>query len=174
MTWSQRKHYYVIFRCKHVEISERDSVEVDSYWDLALANSINDLLLQKWLPILVQVAQNAYNNPFLLCCACLGRIPALYREVFEVCSCNGEPVTKEVFECFLSHCVLEKSALKAIWELTGASQGVSRTNFYKALALIAWTQQGKTPCEKLFDNFTGEGGLHFVCNCFINVFLCFK
>lgn len=82
----------------------------------------------------------------------------MYREVFEVCSWNGEPVSKEVFQCFLSRFEFEKSVLKAIWDLIAAdSDGINRTNFYKGLALIAWTQQGKTPCEKLFENFSGEG-----------------
>lgn len=86
-----------------------------------------------------------------------GTVPALYREVFEVCSRDGAPVCKEVFQCLLEQCEVEKGALKAIWDLTGAPQGISRTNFYKALALIAWTQQGKAPSEKLFENFNGEG-----------------
>lgn len=79
--------------------------------------------------------------------------------MFDVCSWNGEPVSREVFQCLLTNCELDKSALKAIWDLTGSSQGVNRTIFYKALALIAWAQQGKAPNEKLFDNFTGEGRL---------------
>lgn len=81
----------------------------------------------------------------------------MYREVFDVCSWNGEPVSKEVLQCLLERCELDKSALKVIWSLTGSSEGVSRTNFYKTLALVAWAQQGKAPSEKLFDNFTGDG-----------------
>lgn len=46
MTWSQRKHGRVTFRCKHVEVSARDAIEVDSWWDLALANKINELFLE--------------------------------------------------------------------------------------------------------------------------------
>lgn len=88
-----------------------------------------------------------------------GRIPALYREVFDVCSWNGEPVSVEVFQCLLSRFEFEKSVLKTIWDLVGSSNGISRTNFYKGLALIAWVQQGKTPSEKLFENFSGEGKL---------------
>lgn len=75
-----------------------------------------------------------------------------------MCSCNGEPVSKEVFQCLLSRFEFDKSALKAIWDLTaGSSDRINRTNFYKGLALIAWIQQGKTPCEKLFENFSGDG-----------------
>lgn len=34
---------------------------------------------------------------------------------------------------------------------------LSRTGLYKALALVAFAQQGKTVSEKLIQNFTGEG-----------------
>ena len=34
---------------------------------------------------------------------------------------------------------------------------VSRSNLYKALALVAYAQQGKTVSEKLFQNFSGQG-----------------
>lgn len=39
-----------------------------------------------------------------------------------------------------------------------AKQGcLSRTSLYKALALVAWAQQGKELSLKLLDNFSGDG-----------------
>ena len=35
--------------------------------------------------------------------------------------------------------------------------GLSRTSLYKALALVAWAQQGKELSPKLLDNFSGDG-----------------
>lgn len=88
----------------------------------------------------------------------LGSIPAYYREVYEICSPNGEAVHRDVFQTLLSQSKLSGSTLRIIWDLTGPPQGlITRTNFYKTLALLAWSQQGKTPSDKLFDNFTGKG-----------------
>jgi len=36
---------------------------------------------------------------------------------------------------------------------------LSRSGLYKALALVAWAQQGKEVSSKLLDNFSG-GGKH--------------
>jgi len=45
-----------------------------------------------------------------------------------------------------------------IWELIDCKGGhVNRNNLYKALALVAYAQQGKTVSEKLFQNFSGQG-----------------
>lgn len=86
-----------------------------------------------------------------------GSVPALYREIFDICSHNSEPIHKEVFHCLLSQCKLDSPTLKTIWDLCAVEENVSRTNLYKALALVAWAQQGKTVSDKLFHNFTGKG-----------------
>jgi hypothetical protein len=87
-----------------------------------------------------------------------GTVPPLYREVFDVCSHNGEPVHRDVYQCLLSQCNLSTGQLKVIWDLAGPSQGlITRTNLYKTLALVAWAQQGKTLSEKLFNSSAGKG-----------------
>ena len=49
-----------------------------------------------------------------------------------------------------------------IWELVDTRQGyLSRTGLYKALALVAFAQQGKSVSEKLIQNFTGEGMINY-------------
>ncbi|XP_066246179.1 sorting nexin-8-like isoform X1 [Euwallacea similis] len=87
-------------------------------------------------------------------------IPVLYRDLYETCSNNDEPIHKDIYQALLSQCNLDAAQLKIIWDLVGPSkcpQGiVNRTNFYKTLALVAWAHQGKTISEKLFDTFTGE------------------
>lgn len=90
-------------------------------------------------------------------------MPPLYREVFEVCSRNGEPVQRDVYQCFLSQCNLNSAQLKQIWDMAGPPQGlINRTNLYKTLALVAWAQQGKVLSEKLFDNATIKGFNHIL------------
>ncbi|XP_017780394.1 PREDICTED: sorting nexin-8-like [Nicrophorus vespilloides] len=86
-----------------------------------------------------------------------GLIPAVYRDIFEVCSHNGSPIHKEVYQVLLNQCKLDAALLKTIWNLAGPPQGeVTRTSLYKTLALVAWTQQGKSPTDKLFQNFNGN------------------
>lgn len=92
-------------------------------------------------------------------------MPAIYREIFETCSSNGEPIHRDVFKELLSICKLETTTLKIIWDLTGPSQGlITRTNLYKALALVAWAQEGKTPSNKLFENFSAKGRFFYIPN----------
>ncbi|KAJ8951556.1 hypothetical protein NQ318_020430 [Aromia moschata] len=80
-------------------------------------------------------------------------VPPLYREIFDICSNDGQPIHRDVYQCFLSQCKLSSSQLKTIWDLAGTSQGyVNRTTFYKTLALVAWAQQGKQLSDKLLDN----------------------
>ncbi|RZB41738.1 sorting nexin-8 [Asbolus verrucosus] len=86
-----------------------------------------------------------------------GTVPPMYRETFDVCSHNGKPIHRDVYQCLLSQCSLSTSQLKVIWNLAGPSQGfITRTNLYKTLALVAWAQQGKALTEKLFDNSAGK------------------
>lgn len=86
-----------------------------------------------------------------------GEVPALYRDIFETCSHNGEPIHRDIYQNLLSCCKLDSVKLKTIWDLAGPPQGViTRTNLYKTLALIAWAQQGKNMSEQLFENFGGQ------------------
>ncbi|KAK4874561.1 hypothetical protein RN001_013921 [Aquatica leii] len=86
-----------------------------------------------------------------------GKIPAFYREIFDVCSINGDPIHRDVFKDLLACGKLNSATLKIIWDLTGPAQGpITRTNLYKALSLIGWAQEGKVPSNKLFENFTGK------------------
>ncbi|XP_045476813.1 sorting nexin-8-like [Harmonia axyridis] len=86
-----------------------------------------------------------------------GSIPSLYRETFDVCSNNGDPIHRDVYECLLKHCNLQSSQLKLIWDIAGPPQGlISRISLYRTLALVAWAQQGKLLSEKLFENFSGK------------------
>ncbi|KAJ8923378.1 hypothetical protein NQ315_001936 [Exocentrus adspersus] len=80
-------------------------------------------------------------------------IPPLYREIFDICSNDGEPIHEEVYHCLLLQCKLSREQLKTIWDLAGVSRGyVGRTNLYKTLVLVAYAQQGKQLSNKLFDN----------------------
>ena len=87
-------------------------------------------------------------------------MPPIYREIYEICSYNDEPVEKDVYKNLLTQSKLDAETLKVIWELAGPSQGtITRTSLYKTLALISWAQQGKDPSNKLFSTFNGKGML---------------
>lgn len=93
----------------------------------------------------------------------------MYRDIFQICSSNGETVHKDVYKLLLSLCKLDNSTISTIRNITVPPQGiVNRTSVYKTLALIAWCQQGKLPTDKLFDNYSGNGKL---VNKFFVVFL---
>lgn len=85
----------------------------------------------------------------------------MYRDLFELCSSNGDTVHKDVYKHLLSACKLDNSTINTIIDISCVNQGalINRTTFYKTLALIAWCQQGKSPSDKLFDNFSGKGQL---------------
>ncbi|KAF5285783.1 hypothetical protein FQA39_LY04244 [Lamprigera yunnana] len=86
-----------------------------------------------------------------------GKIPSFYREVFDMCSSNGDPISRDIFKDVLACGKLDSATLKIIWDLTvSAQESITRTNLYKALSLIGWAQEGKSPSNKLFDNFTGK------------------
>lgn len=106
-------------------------------------------------------------------------IPVLYRDLYNKCSSNDEPIHKDVYQALLSQCGIDASQLKIIWDMVGPNRNtqgvVNRTNFYKTLALVAWAQNGKTISDKLFDNFTGDGELFFALLLSINIILlCFR
>lgn len=86
-----------------------------------------------------------------------GLIPPSYREIFEACSNNGDPIDKDVYETLLKQFDLEPNQASFIWNLAGPPQGnVLQTNLYKTLALAAWAQSGKHLSEKLFDTCIGK------------------
>lgn len=91
----------------------------------------------------------------------LGRVPLIYSEIFDTCSINGDPIIRDIYHSLLTQCNLNVTQLKTIWDLiVGPStnqQNITRTNFYKTLALIGWAQQGKDITEKLFLNTTDKG-----------------
>ncbi|CAG9865278.1 unnamed protein product [Phyllotreta striolata] len=80
-------------------------------------------------------------------------IPTFYRQAYDACSIDGQTVLREVFETLLSQFKLSPAQIEKIHNVAGVSEGdVNRTNFYKTLALAAWSQQGKQITDKLFDN----------------------
>ncbi|CAH1100458.1 unnamed protein product [Psylliodes chrysocephalus] len=80
-------------------------------------------------------------------------IPQFYKQLFNICSEDGQPVLHEVYEILLKQCKLSSGQIERIYKLVGTSEGnVNRTNFYKTLALVAWSQQGKQITDKLFEN----------------------
>ncbi|KAB0793507.1 hypothetical protein PPYR_13127 [Photinus pyralis] len=86
-----------------------------------------------------------------------GKIPPMYREIFEACSSDGDPIHRDIFRDLLACGNLDSATLKVIWDLTGPAQGpITRTNLYKALSLIGWAQEGKVPSTKLFENFSAR------------------
>ncbi|XP_063234264.1 sorting nexin-8-like isoform X2 [Bacillus rossius redtenbacheri] len=85
-----------------------------------------------------------------------GSVPAYYREIFDMCAGRSSVVSKESFTKVLVKSGLPAQTLSTVWDLVDAKQGsLSRGCLYKALALVAWAQQGKQPTAKLLENFSG-------------------
>ncbi|XP_056870919.1 sorting nexin-8a isoform X2 [Takifugu flavidus] len=87
-----------------------------------------------------------------------GSVPAYYREVYEaVCGRTDERVHVEVFQRLLQKTDLSRVALGQIAEHVDSADGfLSKLSLYKALALIAFAQQGKQPSPKLLENCIQE------------------
>uniref|UniRef100_A0A2L2YED2 Sorting nexin-8-like n=1 Tax=Parasteatoda tepidariorum TaxID=114398 RepID=A0A2L2YED2_PARTP len=87
-----------------------------------------------------------------------GTVPPFYREMYDIVCANQENVVdQDMFIKLLVKSSLPKQTLSQIWELVDTRQGyLSRSGLYKALALVAFAQQGKQVSEKLIQNFTGE------------------
>ncbi|XP_057667042.1 sorting nexin-8-like [Diorhabda carinulata] len=82
-------------------------------------------------------------------------VPQFYRQLFDACSNDGQPILSEVYQNLLTKCKLSTAQIEKIYNLIKpSSEGINRTNFYKTLALIAWSQQGKQLSDKLFENCT--------------------
>ncbi|XP_023221676.1 sorting nexin-8-like isoform X1 [Centruroides sculpturatus] len=88
----------------------------------------------------------------------VGSVPPYYREVYDILCPNQENnVDQDMFIKLLVKSSLPKQTLIQIWELVDLKQGyLTRMGLYKALALTAFAQQGKTVSEKLLQNFSGE------------------
>ncbi|XP_022905142.1 sorting nexin-8-like [Onthophagus taurus] len=85
-----------------------------------------------------------------------GSIPSVYRELYDTCSHDGEIIHKDVYKKLLAQSKLDVEVLKTIYDLIVTENDViTRTGFYKTLALISWGQQGKNPSNKLFETFDG-------------------
>ncbi|KAG8189274.1 hypothetical protein JTE90_019034 [Oedothorax gibbosus] len=87
-----------------------------------------------------------------------GSVPPFYREMYDIVCANQENVVdQDMFIKLLVKSSLPKATLSQIWDLVDTRQGyLSRSGLYKALALVAFAQQGKPVSEKLIQNFTGE------------------
>ncbi|GLH06083.1 AAEL000956-PA [Gryllus bimaculatus] len=87
----------------------------------------------------------------------VGSVPAVYREIYDMCS-YSDYVSKEVFYKLLLQSELPTHTLSLIWDLAVEPKqcSLSRHSLYKALALVAWCQQGKEPSAKLLENFSGQ------------------
>lgn len=87
-----------------------------------------------------------------------GAVPPYYRDVYDaLCPENSESVSQSGFTKVLMKSGLEKSVLSQIWALLDTKGGnINRSNLYKALALVAFAQNGKTISDKLLENFSGE------------------
>ncbi|CAF94132.1 unnamed protein product [Tetraodon nigroviridis] len=83
-----------------------------------------------------------------------GSVPAYYREVYEaICGRTDERVHVEVFQRLLQKPDLSRVVLGQIAEHVESTDGfLSKLSLYKALALIAFAQQGKQPSGKLLEN----------------------
>ncbi|XP_059174908.1 sorting nexin-8-like [Physella acuta] len=86
-----------------------------------------------------------------------GSIPPFYREVYEIVCPNQEQVDRDLFVQLLVKSSLPKQTILQIWDLVGSQQGLmTRNGLYKALALTALAQQGKSVNDKLLETFSGQ------------------
>ncbi|KAL5019326.1 hypothetical protein ScPMuIL_005048 [Solemya velum] len=87
----------------------------------------------------------------------LGSVPPFYREVYEIVCPNQEQVDQDLFVQLLVKSSLPKPKVIQIWELADNKQGfLTRNGLYKALALTALAQQGKTISDQLLGSFSGQ------------------
>nr|XP_014340984.1 PREDICTED: sorting nexin-8 [Latimeria chalumnae] len=87
-----------------------------------------------------------------------GSVPPYYREVYAIVCCKQEDqVQRDVFERLLSRTELPTAIQNQIVEqVEWKDRRLSKLSFYRALALIALSQQGKQPSIKLLENYTQE------------------
>ncbi|PSN58321.1 hypothetical protein C0J52_00167 [Blattella germanica] len=126
-----------------VEIPKNCSNEIDSIFDLEIAAAQVD----------AQLSTTNYDGSYFA-----GSVPPYYREVYDIISPTSSTISKDLLTKLLVKSGLPAQTLSSIWELVDTKQGsLSRSSLYKALALVAWAQQGKQPSTKLLENFSGEG-----------------
>ncbi|KAF8789697.1 sorting nexin-8-like isoform X1 [Argiope bruennichi] len=87
-----------------------------------------------------------------------GNAPPYYRDMYDIVCPNQENIVDhDMFIKLLVKSSLPKQTLSQIWDLVDSRQGyLTRSGLYKALALVAFAQQGKPVSEKLLQNFAGE------------------
>lgn len=87
-----------------------------------------------------------------------GTVPSLYRRIYDVVMPLPEwQVTRQVFIKLWVKSDLLPGTVSEIWDTLDCKQGnLTRTCLYKALALTALAQQGKTPNDKFLENYTDQ------------------
>uniref|UniRef100_H2ZQ76 PX domain-containing protein n=1 Tax=Ciona savignyi TaxID=51511 RepID=H2ZQ76_CIOSA len=85
-----------------------------------------------------------------------GSVPPYYRDVYE-CLCQNDQISQNVLTQLLTKSGLDRAVLGKIWECIECKSGsINRSNLYKALALVAFAQQGKPVSANLLGNFAGQ------------------
>lgn len=89
-----------------------------------------------------------------------GTIPSQYREVFQTLCSDPQAssrIDKEVLQNVLAKSGLPDTTLASIYDVADSNHEgfVTRDGLYKALALTALAQQGKSVNEKLLESFIG-------------------
>ncbi|KAK3580705.1 hypothetical protein CHS0354_005709 [Potamilus streckersoni] len=86
-----------------------------------------------------------------------GSVPPFYREVYEIVCPNQEHVDQDMFLQLLVQSSLPRQTAIQIWEAVDTKQGnLTRNGLYKALALTALAQQGKTISDKVLESYSGQ------------------
>ncbi|KAK7112126.1 sorting nexin-8-like isoform X2 [Littorina saxatilis] len=86
-----------------------------------------------------------------------GSVPPFYREVYDIVCPNQEQVDRDLFVQILVRSSLPKPVIMQIWDAVDTTAGfMTRNGLYKALALTALAQQGKSINEKLLETFSGQ------------------
>jgi len=87
-----------------------------------------------------------------------GAVPPYYRDVYDaLCPENTELISQNILTKVMMKSGLDKNILSQIWALLDTKNGsINRSNLYKALALVAFAQNGKTINDKSVENFSGE------------------
>ncbi|XP_006821836.1 sorting nexin-8-like [Saccoglossus kowalevskii] len=87
-----------------------------------------------------------------------GSVPPYYREVYNiVCPTQESKVDRDMFVRLLMKSSLPKQTLSEIWDVVDSKQGyLTRNGLYKALALVALAQQGKSINEKILETYSDQ------------------
>lgn len=86
-----------------------------------------------------------------------GSVPPFYREVYEILCPNQEQVDEDLLVNLLLKSSLPRATITQIWDAVDNKTGfVNRNGLYKALALTALAQNGKTIHDKLLESYAGQ------------------